>query len=97
METKKYHITITENETGKVHYDMDINIIIGAFRRDDGIQGVAAICCNPLELASTVETVRNVLGEVEENNPELKQLTEIVRMVGDLEQKLREKALETKE
>ena len=93
----KFHITITNNETNEIMADHDTNAIIGAFRRDDGIQGVAAICCNPLELATTVETVRNVLGEVEESNPELKQLTEIVRMVGDLEQKLREKALETKE
>ena len=93
----KFHITITNNETNEIMADHDTDAIIGAFRRDDGVQGVAAVCCNPLELASTVKTVRDVLGEVEESNPELKQLAEIVRMVGDLEQKLREKVLETKE
>lgn len=93
----KFHITITNNETNEIMADHDTDAIIGAFRRDDGVQSVAAVCCNPLELATTVETVRNVLGEVEESNPELKQLGEIVRMMEELEQKLREKALETKE
>lgn len=93
----KFHITITNNETNEIIADHDTDAIIGAFRRDDGVQGVAAVCCNPLELVTTVETVRNVLGEVEESNPELKQLGEIVRMMEELEQKLREKASKTKE
>jgi predicted transcriptional regulator len=93
----KFHITITNNETNEIIADHDTDAIVGAFRRDDGIQGVAAVCCNPLELASTVETVRDVLGGIEERDPELKQLTKIVRMIGDLEQELREKASETKE
>lgn len=70
METKKYHITIKENETGKVHYDVDTNIIIGAMHLGaDGVACVGAAVGNTLEVAATIDGVNTAIKSIGKQDP----------------------------
>lgn len=70
METKKYHITIKENETGEVHYDFDSNIILGAVYLEDGeIASVAAAHGSTFDVAATIDAVNTVIKKVGEHDP----------------------------
>jgi hypothetical protein len=70
METKKYHITITENETGKVHYDEDTNIIIGAMHLGkDGVASIGAVVGNAFDVAATIDGVNMAIKSIGKQDP----------------------------
>lgn len=70
METKRYHITIKENETGKIHYDEDTNIIIGAMHLgEQGVASIAAILGNTMEVAATMDGVNSAIKSVGKQDP----------------------------
>ena len=50
---KKFHITITDNETGEVLVDQDTSAIIGALDNDESTRNIAYTCCNTIDLAAT--------------------------------------------
>lgn len=50
---KKFHITITNNETGETCIDIDTKVIIGAINNDEGTQVLCASQCNAVELSAT--------------------------------------------
>lgn len=50
----KYHITITNNETGKVLADTNSDAIIGAFTEGEGTRSVCYTECDAAELAATL-------------------------------------------
>lgn len=80
METekkRKYHITLTNNETGEVFMDHDTSAILGAVQGPgDDAQGICAIDCNSLELFKTTNMAIGALKEVEAISPALYGLAE---------------------
>ena len=69
-ERKKFHITITDNETGEVEVDTDAAAIIGAY--DAGTRGTASISyteCNGIVLSCTLAGVMHLLAGYEEREP----------------------------
>ena len=65
----KYHLTITDNETGEVHADYDINAIVGGILVDRAgtTASIAVTDCKGLELAATIKaaelTVQHLYAE----------------------------------
>ena len=56
----KFHITITDNETGKVIHDVDVNAIVGGISiSDTDVHGLAIARCNELDLAKAVLAAEN--------------------------------------
>lgn len=62
---KKYHITVTDNETGETFIDCDTSAIIGAFDKDENDTGsLFALACTgdvtACTIAGTLETLQRV-------------------------------------
>lgn len=74
----RFHITIKDNETGEIMHDSDTTAIIGAFDSQDKTECIAAIECNPMTLASTVNGVKSVLEVIIDKYPEAKALSELI-------------------
>lgn len=52
----RYHLTITDNETGKVVHEKDVGAIIAAVHSNDGTGNILiASGISPLDLAAVVE------------------------------------------
>ena len=81
METEKklkYHITLTNNETGEVFMDHDTSAIIGAAQGPGAdAQGICAINCSGFELFQTLSMAIGALEEVRTLNPPLYEVAEI--------------------
>jgi hypothetical protein len=56
----KYHIIITNNETGQVLEDTDTDAIIGAFIEGEGTRSVCFLACNTPELAATLTSALQI-------------------------------------
>lgn len=80
MEAKKlkFHITITNNETGETLKDDDACAILGAYHIGEGAVGVAAIESDPFELAHTLTSAEHTIDVVKAQRPELVLLTGIM-------------------
>ncbi|MBR5865745.1 MAG: hypothetical protein IKY89_05680 [Alistipes sp.] len=78
----KFHITITDNETGETLHDSDTIAIIGVFHDGEEAHGIGYTLCNPLRLAHTLRSCENVLDATRERNPELGVLEEIIGLFG---------------
>lgn len=70
MNKKKYHITITDNETGATLTDADAKAIMGAISLGEGI--TEAICCthcNTADLAGVVMGCEKIVEEATKKSP----------------------------
>lgn len=72
---KKFHITITDNETGRVIQEADTCAIIGGYTNEDGACGMAVVSCGPVDLARAVNAAEAAVDAMYQKNPELKLLT----------------------
>ena len=74
---KKFHLTITDNETSKVIKDLDIVAMVGALHtgEDSFAQGLFLSYCNKLTTAETVKSVEYVLEKAYGQDPLLRLLT----------------------
>lgn len=62
---KKFHITITDNETGETIVDQDTKAIIGAFDSDeDSTAGMGFTHCNATELLATATGAKKVANKL---------------------------------
>lgn len=84
MEGKKmkFHIVITDNETGETLHDADASAIIGVFHDGEDAHGMGCTLCDPLILAHTMSSCENVLDAMRERNPEIGVLEEIIGLMG---------------
>ena len=73
----KFHLTITDNQTGEVMRDLDIVALAGAIHTgEDGIaQGIFLGRCNRLTTAETVKGAEYTLERVYKEDPLLHLLT----------------------
>lgn len=77
---KKFHLTVTDNETGEAIHETDINAMIGAVHLGEGFaQGMClAGGCNLVELAETVKGAEETLERVYKEDPMLRLLTSLM-------------------
>lgn len=75
---KKFHITITNNDTGAYILDTDSDAIIGAVEEDDGVHAIASTSCNIKKYAQTIVAAQAVVNELLKEDKNIKP---IVRMM----------------
>ena len=71
METKKarYHITITDNETGKIEHDADACVIIGAFGDKEGVANLVAVDAGAVTFAKTFADMSRTMARIAMQQP----------------------------
>lgn len=83
MSKKKYHLRITENETGRAVHDVDTSCVLGAFTRDfetmdtSGIAVVGGI--STLEYCIALITLEKVIENIYREYPELREGVSILK------------------
>lgn len=67
---KKFHITITDNETGKTLHDCDTGAIIGAFQESEDVTAAIGLTnCDALTLLQTVNAAKRAADKILEDDP----------------------------
>ena len=76
----KFHITITDNETGDVMQDTDACAIIGGFNNGVTTCTFAATNCGPFDIARTLASAEEAVDGIYELHPELKALATFLKI-----------------
>lgn len=71
---KKFHITIKDNETGKIIHNVDTDAIIGAVHEEGKTAGIGLTACNGVALLETMSATKKVLKKMTSENPLLSML-----------------------
>lgn len=87
MEEKKmkFHITITDNETGETLKDRDACCIIGACNVGEYTEGMALVHCSAPDLANAINGAEKSINHMKSEHPELELLLKIKHLFDDLE------------
>lgn len=80
----KYHITITDNETGEILHDHDTNLVIGAIGVEDGVNSLCITNCSGLRLLTGLVAAKKAVHKIEQGEPVLAQLSALGEK-GDLD------------
>lgn len=80
----RYHIKITDNETGEVITERDYSCIIGGFGFDGGATEGRLYACNTISVVSTLEAALNAVEAVFASNPEFRLAFNIAMKKGGL-------------
>lgn len=67
----KFHITIKDNETGKILHDEDTSAIIGGYANEEGSMSMIMGRCNEIDLAKTVYAAERAVQEVKDSKSPL--------------------------
>lgn len=79
----KFHVTIKNNETGKILYDDDdCNAIIGGICKNEKSFSVVLTSCNCVELASCIFSAKKA---IDESIPEDPIIRSMVALYGSLD------------
>lgn len=72
----KFHITITNNETGETLQDLDTNVILAAIHspEDEGTHAIAISSSGPVELATSIRGLQRIIDDQLERHPIIKLL-----------------------
>lgn len=76
---KKFHITITNNETGESVFDTDSDAIIGAVCNDTGATAIAFTNCGTKTYAQTIAAVQMVVNGLLKEDKKLNPLVRKMR------------------
>ena len=68
---EKFHIVITDNETGETRCEYDTNAIVAAINTKETLHGINCIHCTALTLASVLDCAIRVVRENLQDHPEL--------------------------
>ena len=77
-----YHITITNNTTGKVEWDADTNAILGAFDMGDRATGVCMAAADTITCAVVLNSAREAVVKFALDHPELDLILKFAEMKG---------------
>ncbi len=69
---KRFHIKITNNETGEVLQEADTCAIIGGYTNDEGAVGILLAHCSPLDHARAINAAETAINHIYQVRPELK-------------------------
>lgn len=67
----KFHIVITDNETGETKCEYDTNAIVAGVDTEGSVHGINCTHCKPTTLASVLDCVVRVIRENLQSHPEL--------------------------
>lgn len=70
-EDAAYHITIMNKKTGKVEYDSDTNVILGAFDAGTESVGFALAAANGVTCAAVLASARKSIEAFAKEHPQL--------------------------
>lgn len=73
-----FHITITHKKTGKVEYDSDTNVILGAFNEGDRTNGIVMAAADVITCAFVLGSARKAIKNFAEDNPALDIILHII-------------------
>lgn len=66
----KYHVTITDNETGEVIRDMDTNAIAASIDSEDFVAEIFHTRCTSDELVGVVAVLQLILSKIKKRYPQ---------------------------
>ena len=75
----KFHITITNNETGEILHDNDTAAIIGAYAFANGAYAIGLTACNGITLMATINTAEHVVKRLLEEHPMSKAIYGLIK------------------
>jgi len=78
----KYHVKITDNETGEVITDNNYNCLIGAFGHNDGASEMAICDCEILSIVGTVEAALKAVERICKSDPAIEYVVEYMLKEG---------------
>lgn len=61
---KRFHITITDNETGETIYDTDTTAIIGGFENGDKTNTLVFTDCDFVDIACTLTAAKQAINAI---------------------------------
>lgn len=67
----KFHIVITNNETGEVIKDKNADAIIASIHTEESIDVLSVACCNGFALVETIAGLMHVLEDNKKDYPEI--------------------------
>ena len=81
--TKKmrFHITITDNETGETHLDSDSPVIIGGIGDEKGVNELVLAACDPATLAQAALYAENAAKSVYEEDKFIRHIMELGKII----------------
>ena len=93
----KFHITITNNETGETLHDADACAIIAGI--NDGIKAGAILmtACGPFEFAEALAGADKAVKRVRTNHPEVAAMSMLLALTGGIEEEPETEEPETEE
>lgn len=74
----RFHIIITDNETGETMHDLDACAILASINAGDRVRNVHAINCNASDYAETLNGVQNIVYDVVTEHPRVATLAAII-------------------
>lgn len=80
----KYHVKITDNETGEVIADKNYNCMIGAFGYEDGASEMAIFDCNMISILGTVEAALKAVERTCKSDPAIEFCVEKILKEGSV-------------
>lgn len=83
--TPKIHLTLTNNETGDVMYDGDVDACIVGFCGSEGAGNLAVAKCDGETYANALAATEEALEDVYAEHPELKPLAQFYRLCDRIE------------
>lgn len=86
----KFHIKITDNETGEVLQEADTCAIVGGYVNEEGSVGMALIHCNTLEHAKAIHAAEASINQMYSRRPELKLLVLLTSANSTIEERTEE-------
>lgn len=68
---EKFHIVVTDNETGETKFEYDTDAIIAGIDTKETTHGINCVHCKAPTLASVLDCVMRVVRESLQDHPEL--------------------------
>ena len=72
MENKKFHLTVTNNETGETLCDINTGVIIGAADGGEGTHSFSFVAGEIFKIVATIVGVKKILDTLYDDHPKLK-------------------------
>lgn len=68
---RKFHVVITDNETGEVHCDTHTDAIMAGIDQGETVRGLNLTSCDAFTMASVIDVMQDVIKDNLNTHPEL--------------------------
>lgn len=91
----KFHIIITDTETGKVVHEADTNAIIGGYKTEGGSDSICVASCDDFDLSCSIVAARDAISAIEKQKGPV--FTAMTKMMPELLKVAKEETTESEE